>query len=869
VTPIGGGGFSSLSLSGSDDAATAVPRRLATESYCSFEQKTPNAPAALPEAQLGRAIPATSEAPAAIAPDSRTDALETSPANTWLATRTPLRAPTELPPVGSVSTLREHPLANPIGLSYSIAYWSSRSASYAEPSLTQGERPAPAIPDLLLSALPSEQIVEAARPLVPRAQCDLFAIIPAAAPAASYILPARLGALAMDYAPFVPRGPRLASANYPALSEGTCPSPAPLPVENEVRPFASPELVSAAAAPRIPLIAALEGPHVFEPAAGSQWMPSLESQPAARTVRPAEAATFHAFAGRSIHLRALSIELAKAGQATEQSAPLAGGLPGPAPIPVEAAPTAPAHSPAAILSVPMRFAAFTIEAVGGSPAEPASLVASPSPVPVEAARIAPAPAPAAIAMQASMFVPALELVPDLQRPTCGSAGFERQTQAAVAPPKHVVNREAALEPVRSSEPHTPPFRPAAVAPAVPNCQALPMANRLVPVKGLPRANPQWINRKLEVARPKFAMRPVLERYETFVDLKAERKRSGVFDISEYPQFRNHKPVIQHASKAIAASLLVGVALWFGAHAANLGRRVVSHDASSELAALENSARTGAGHPGSGRSLTPVAWAKVAIAKRAAAQVTDSFQQGMQAWGAAAKGWAPGWSRNPDGYVRPGQLALLRPTLSYTDYRLEFFGQIEKKGMSWAVRAHDPQNYYAMKFKVVEPGLRPVLAMVHYPVVGGKAGRSVEVPLAVMIHNDTAYHVAVQVRGHRFTASIEGQEVDSWTDDLLASGGVGFFSEAGERARLYWMKVSKNDDWLGRVCAYLSGSSVEDSQQTAWLERPQMPGRTPSHPSPAPSEAVLLAGETGEFLSGRPQRSASRAASQGRTQIWNS
>ncbi len=469
-----------------------------------------------------------------------------------------------------------------------------------------------------------------------------------------------------------------------------------------------------------------------------------------------------------------------------------------------------------------------------------------------------------------MALPQFRLAADLQQPACGSAGFERQTQAAVAPPKHVINRDGALEPVRSTEPVTPAFRPAAYAPVIPDCKALPMAYRLVQVSGLPSSNPKWIHRKLDVARPKFGLRPVLERYETVDLLKVERKRSGVFDISEYPQLRKHQPVIQHASKAIAASLLVGVGLWFGAHAANLGRRVVSHDASSELAALESSARTagGAGHQGSGRSLTPVAWAKIAIAKRAAAQVTDSFQQGMQAWGATAKGWAPGWSRNPDGYVRPGQLALLKPTLTYTDYRLEFFGQIEKKGMSWAVRAQDPKNYYAMKVKVVEPGLRPIIAMVHYAVVGGKAGRIMETPLSVMIHNDTAYHVAVQVRGHHVSASIEGQEVDSWTDDLLASGGVGFFSEAGEKARLYWMKVSKNDDWLGRVCAYLSGSSVED-QQTAWMERPQIPGRAPSHPDPAPSEAILLAGETGEFSSGRPQRSASRAASQGRIQLWNS
>jgi hypothetical protein len=645
-----------------------------------------------------------------------------------------------------------------------------------------------------------------------------------------------------------------------------------MPVENPVQPLAAPALACAAADTRLPQIAALGGSRVFEPAAGSQWMPSLESQPVARMVRPAEEATVQAFARRPIRFQALSIEMARAGQSTGETAPLARTMPVPAPVPVEAAPTARANSPAAIPLATLRLTAFAIEAVGGSPAQPASLVASPSPIPVEAAPTAPAHSPAAIGMQVSISLPQFALTPDLQQPSCGSAGFERQTQVPAAPPKHLPTRDAALEPLHLTVPVTPPFRSGVAAPSVPECRPLPMAYRFVPVNGRPSANPQWIlNRKLDVAKPKFGVRPVLERYETFVDpAKTDRKKSGVFDLSEYPQFRKHRPVIQHASKAIAASLLVGVALWFGSHAANLGRRVVSRDASSELAALETSARgaSGAGRQ-AGRSLTPVAWAKVALAKRAAVQVTDSFQQGMQAWGAAAKSWAPGWSRNSDGYVRPGQLALLQPTLSYTDYRLEFFGQIEKKGMSWAVRARDPKNYYGMKFKVVEPGLRPIISMVHYAVVGGKASHTVEVPLSVMVHNDTAYHVAVQVRGHHITASIEGQEVDSWMEDSLASGGVGFFSEVGERARLYWMKVYKNDDWLGRVCAYLSGSSVEDSQQTAWLERPQMPGRAPSHPQPTPSEAVILAGENGEFLSGRPQRSTSRGASQGRTQIWNS
>jgi hypothetical protein len=54
-------------------------------------------------------------------------------------------------------------------------------------------------------------------------------------------------------------------------------------------------------------------------------------------------------------------------------------------------------------------------------------------------------------------------------------------------------------------------------------------------------------------------------------------------------------------------------------------------------------------------------------------------------------------------------------------------------------------------------------------------------------------VALDVKGSRFRAFVENQEVDSWNDDRLRNGGVGFFSETGEHARLYWVKVSKNTD----------------------------------------------------------------------------
>jgi hypothetical protein len=243
----------------------------------------------------------------------------------------------------------------------------------------------------------------------------------------------------------------------------------------------------------------------------------------------------------------------------------------------------------------------------------------------------------------------------------------------------------------------------------------------------------------------------------------------------------------------------------------------------------------------------------AILQRAAVELTDTFRR-MDAWGASAKALPAGWSRNPDGSVRAGQLALYHPSQTFADYRFEFSGEIEKKSLSWAVRARDAGNYYAMKFAVVEPGLRPVVALVHYPVVNGRKGPLVETPLPIMVHNHEPYRVEVDVQGSRVVTSIEGEEVDSWTDDALKAGGIGFFSEKGESARIYWIRVTRNQDWLGRVCAYLSGGPEINPEagvdsNTANLRQGEMPAAPPLPPPAQPPAADVTLAEAGPCRDG--------------------
>jgi hypothetical protein len=139
----------------------------------------------------------------------------------------------------------------------------------------------------------------------------------------------------------------------------------------------------------------------------------------------------------------------------------------------------------------------------------------------------------------------------------------------------------------------------------------------------------------------------------------------------------------------------------------------------------------------------------------------------------------------------------------------------------------------MKFTVIEAGLRPIIAMVHYNVIDGKPGRKLQIPLNVMLHNRQPIQVAVNVSHSRFVTLIDGEQVDSFSDDSVPTGRVGFFSEAGEKARLYWVKVSKNDDWLGHVCAFLSG--VNGSSGTAELWPRELP-KSPWNPDGSTSLA---------------------------------
>lgn len=246
--------------------------------------------------------------------------------------------------------------------------------------------------------------------------------------------------------------------------------------------------------------------------------------------------------------------------------------------------------------------------------------------------------------------------------------------------------------------------------------------------------------------------------------------------------------------AVLVAALLSAAGWLPSRTAGAAPRVESASRSGQVGAL-----VGQG------------WASLKrnVGSRAAISLQDDFRSGLGEW-QGPDNWSKGWEYDSASFILTGPLALFRPSLELTDYRFEFLGQIDKKSLNWVFRAADYKNYYAMKIVLAKYGPLHKATIVHYAVIDGTPERVVQTPLPLEVRGDSFFRVRMQVRGENFTTSVQDQVVDSWSDDRLARGGVGFFSEKGERARLRWMEVSHQYDTLGRLCALLAPYRIQSA-----------------------------------------------------------
>ena len=181
---------------------------------------------------------------------------------------------------------------------------------------------------------------------------------------------------------------------------------------------------------------------------------------------------------------------------------------------------------------------------------------------------------------------------------------------------------------------------------------------------------------------------------------------------------------------------------------------------------------------------------------------EDFRSGLDSW-ASPGGSTTEWSFDQTGFVRPGPLALYRPSVSLRDYQAQFLGLIDKKALSWVVRASDFENFYVVKLEVAKPGPMSSLSLTRYAVINGKAQDRHDVNIPITVGSDTLYRVRMDVRGSDFTVEVQDQIADSWTETRLPRGGIGFFTASGEASRLRWVQITHQYDMLGRLCAFLA------------------------------------------------------------------
>ncbi|MBV8817477.1 MAG: hypothetical protein JO022_03915 [Acidobacteriaceae bacterium] len=199
---------------------------------------------------------------------------------------------------------------------------------------------------------------------------------------------------------------------------------------------------------------------------------------------------------------------------------------------------------------------------------------------------------------------------------------------------------------------------------------------------------------------------------------------------------------------------------------------------------------------------PIQQMKESIRQRAAVILTDDFRSGLDAWESKSN-LSNAWAYDPNGFVRPGSLAVYRPSMGMTDYTLEFLTQVEERAIGAAFRVEDWDHYYVVKLIVTQQGESPTFAALHYAVINGKEAGKVMHPLPITVRNTSLYRIRLDVHGRDFTLISHGKIVDYWSDARYSKGGVGFFCGKGEKAKVRWVEVSHQYDLLGRFCAFLS------------------------------------------------------------------
>ena len=179
----------------------------------------------------------------------------------------------------------------------------------------------------------------------------------------------------------------------------------------------------------------------------------------------------------------------------------------------------------------------------------------------------------------------------------------------------------------------------------------------------------------------------------------------------------------------------------------------------------------------------------ASASQGPSALFEDFTAGFSRWDGGDAG-PKSWTRDSGRGARPNSLALFKPSAGMTRYRLEFSGDVQKNGISWAVRASDPLNYQALQITETKKGSVRQLWFTRYKVVAGKEGPRTQVPLQILLPAQSLWLVRMETIGESSTLWVENQIANSWSEAGAATGGsIGFFAGKGDQYVLKKVRIT--------------------------------------------------------------------------------
>lgn len=194
--------------------------------------------------------------------------------------------------------------------------------------------------------------------------------------------------------------------------------------------------------------------------------------------------------------------------------------------------------------------------------------------------------------------------------------------------------------------------------------------------------------------------------------------------------------------------------------------------------------------------------KTLIQNRAGIEMLDDFRMGLDNWD-SRRDLTTAWSYDQTGFVRPGPLALYKPSMGLGDFDMEFLGQIDKRALGWVYRAQNLENYHVVKLVMLKSGPLPTIGLERYSVINGKETPHKTQTVPIAVHTDTIFRIRMEMHGNDYTVYAQNQLAGYWQEEQFSTGGVGFFSGRGEQSRIRWVQISHQYDAIGRLCAYFA------------------------------------------------------------------